>query len=117
MLIKTEIISFIMALALIVGSYVVWKDTRICLSIALGSAIGGANFWALYNIVRGLVGECGNKIKFAAFAFLKFLLLIFVLWAAIKWLPLNAVAFLIGLSTIVLAICTNLIFSSGSAKG
>jgi hypothetical protein len=89
---------------LVAGSYVAWKDTRICLSIVLGSAIGGANFWALYNITKGLVGECGGKIKFAFFAFLKFFLLIFVLWVAIKWLPLNAVAFLVGLSTVVMSV-------------
>ncbi|MBI2341729.1 MAG: ATP synthase subunit I [Deltaproteobacteria bacterium] len=103
MLQKTEILNIIIGVALMTGSYAIWKDTRICLSIALGSAIGGANFWALYNIIKGLVGDAVGKMKFAFFAFFKFFILIFVLWASIKWLPLNAVAFLLGLSTVVVA--------------
>ena len=103
-MLKTEIINIIIMLAMVTLSYVLFKDTKICLSMALGSAIGGANFWALYKIITGLVGVEKGRFKFIVFAFLKFFTLLFVLWASIKFLPLNAIAFLIGLSTIVIAV-------------
>lgn len=108
---KVEIYNICITLCFLLISFAIWHDYKICWSIAIGSAIGGANFWALYRIVTGFAGGSHGKLRFAVFAFLKFFILIFILWAVIKWLPVNAAAFLMGLSTIVLSILLCFVFT------
>lgn len=106
---KIEIYNLILTLCLISAGFAIWRDYKICLSIAIGSAIGGANFLALYFIVKGLIGGDKAKLRLGLFAVLKLAILAFVLFAAVKWAPINIVAFLVGLGTI----CMTLIFSYG----
>jgi hypothetical protein len=108
--IRIEKINAILAFVSMAGAYLIFKDKRICMSIGLGALIAGINFGVLYLIVTGLVAEQGGRLKFALFAVLKFLILVAILWAAVRFLPLNIAAFLAGLSTIVLAIFVHFIY-------
>lgn len=79
--------------------------SRIFLSASLGFAIGGANFIVLFWLAKKLVLGAARKWRFGVLIGLKFLVLIFILWAIIKWLPINVVALLAGLTiSLILAI-------------
>ncbi len=110
MLRKVEIINAVIGLMAAAIAFVVWKDHKISLSVALGSVIGGANFWALYIIANGLLGGAGGKLRMALFAMFKFLVLIFVLWALIKFTTVNIVALLIGLFMIIMSVIIGYMF-------
>lgn len=102
---QIEKLNIIISALAILGAYLIWNDAKISLSVAIGSVIGGANFWVLYRIFSKILMEgVRRKILLGALAALKFAVLIFILWAVIKWVPINAVAFLVGLSTVVVAI-------------
>lgn len=117
MIAKILKLNVVIAIVLVIVSAIIYRSLKIPLSIALGSAIGGANFWVFSWIITGVLGDNPRKGRLAFLAILKFLGLIFVLWATLKWLPIEPIAFLVGLTGIVVSIlCTTLILSSGSAK-
>lgn len=94
-----------------------WHSPNISLSLAIGVVVGGVNFFMLSKVVNAFVGGTCSKTVAVALALFKFVLLLFILWAAIKWTNVNVPAMLVGLAVILISIiCTNLIFSSGWAK-
>lgn len=117
MIAKIEKLNAAIGSLLILLTLVFWQSPNISLSLAMGVAIGGANFFMLTKVVNAFVGGTCSKAIAVALALFKFVLLLFILWAAIKWTNVNVPAMLVGLSVILISIiCTNLIFSSGSAK-
>lgn len=72
---------------------------KFSLSVLVGAAIGSANFWTLAKIyTRLLTDGAGKKPLFIILAFVKFAVLIFIIWAAIKFLPISIVGLLVGLT-------------------
>lgn len=67
---------------------------KIILSFIIGAAISAANVFAIKMIVRNLTSSA--KIKYGFFAIIKFALLIFLVFAAIKWMRVDATGFLAG---------------------
>jgi hypothetical protein len=77
-------------------------------AVGLGALIGVGNFRLLHTVMgRLLLGEgdrLGSKVLLAALASLKFLLLVGVVVAALVWLSVDRLGFVIGISAIVVAI-------------
>lgn len=102
---RIETINIIIGAFLAFGGYLLYKDAKISLSVALGSVIGGANFWALVRIFTGIFSDGDtSRALLGVFAVLKFLLLVLVLWMVMKFLPVNAAGLLTGLSTIIVSV-------------
>lgn len=99
-----ERVNAFIALLLIGVSYLMFHDKKICSSIGMGALIGGFNFAALYYIVMGFVHNEGRRFVFGIFALLKFIILVAILWAVVNFVPVNIVAFLVGLSIILVAV-------------
>lgn len=67
---------------------------KIILSFIIGAAISAANVFAIKIIVKNLGSSA--KIKYGVFAVIKFALLIFLVFAAIKWMRVDVIGFLAG---------------------
>jgi len=82
------------------------RDYRITLGVALGGALATLNFWALRRILQGIVQ--GKNPRRQAFLGLlltfKLGIVAAVIYLAVRLLPIHPVAFLVGISFVVLAI-------------
>ncbi|PIR17042.1 MAG: hypothetical protein COV46_05905 [Deltaproteobacteria bacterium CG11_big_fil_rev_8_21_14_0_20_49_13] len=97
-----EIYNIIIGLVVSVGVYFIFEDKAVSASLFAGVVIGGLNFWGLYFVFSRLLGsERAPKAFYGILAAVKFVLLIFLLWAAIRLLQLNVVALLAGLSIVI----------------
>jgi fatty acid desaturase len=83
------------------------------LSFAVGLAIAGANFAALNFVVRRMLGAPDKRALAIVLALLKLAILVLVVWVVIKYLPINIVWFLAGLTVALVAGCVILLLCSG----
>jgi hypothetical protein len=91
--------------ALVLGS-LYFLSFRITGSLLLGGAIAAGNFRLLCRVVEGLIARQKGEKKGSIYPLilLKFLVLLGVIGLVVVKFPIHAFAFLIGLSSIVLAI-------------
>ena len=83
------------------------RDSRVTLGVALGGALATLNFWALRRILQGIIQGGGNPRRQAILGLiltLKLGLVAAVIYLAVSYLPLHPIAFLVGISFVVLAI-------------
>jgi hypothetical protein len=83
------------------------RDSRITLGVALGGALATLNFWALRRILQGIIQGGGNPRRQALLGLiltLKLGLVAAVIYLIVSYLPLHPIAFLVGISFVVLAI-------------
>lgn len=106
---RVEKYNAILGVVFALAGFIIWHNTKVPLSVIAGSLLAGINFLALAWIIKKITEPDTNKFLPGAMALVKLVLLIFILWAIIKWLPINIVAFLVGLSTIVVAIILSLL--------
>jgi len=111
---RIEKLNIIIGILLVAVSFIIWQDSKLSLSLALGSVIGGANFWMLVKLVGKIFGDGPSKWRFGLAIVLKFLVLILVLWLVVNRFPVHMIAFLVGLSTIVLAVIISQLFSDST---
>ena len=81
-------------------------DMRMVLGVLLGGVLASANFYALRRVVGGLL-EGGQPRRLAflgTLLILKFGLLAVLLYITIRFLPINAIGLLVGITVVVLAI-------------
>ncbi len=108
-------ISGILTAILALGS-IYYMSPKISLSLVGGSGIGAANFYLLARAIQGLLGGAtAGKGRLAALFFFKFLALAGV-FVVIWKLPVDTVAFLIGFSTIVVAVTVGGLIPDRSAS-
>ena len=81
-------------------------DRRMVLGVALGGGLASGNFYALRRIVAGLMqgGRPRRMIVLATLLTLKFGLLALLFYVTIRFLPVNPVGLLGGITVVVLAI-------------
>jgi len=90
-----------------VASLVFW-DGRIVLGVGVGGALAALNFHALRRIMAAIFnaeGTSGQKQAFTAVLLLfKFGALALTVFLVVKFAPVDAVAFMVGISVVVLSI-------------
>ena len=90
------------------GSLLVMREFKYFFSFAVGSAIMTLNFRFLKNIIMGLANESGlGKWDLIIKLPLKFIILAGLVAAVIIFGDINAVFFLMGLSTVFISIIVN----------
>lgn len=96
--------SIIIALVMAVAS-LYFRSARITLSVIAGAAIVISSF-ELTNLVisRTLGGSKRSVALFVIIALLKLTLLGFVLWFLVVKMPVHALAFIVGLTTMIITI-------------
>lgn len=99
---------FIVLAALTLLGSMAMGSAKISLSIAAGSVTGFANFWLLKQLIDGVIDktEHGKKIV-PKWIFVKLLLKVITLTLTVGivlLLPVDGVAYLIGISTLVAAV-------------
>ncbi|MBM4396709.1 MAG: hypothetical protein FJ087_13595 [Deltaproteobacteria bacterium] len=72
--------------------------------IAAGGALGAANLLSLGWLCGRLLGGEGRKWPYGVLLGCKFAVLVTLVWAAIRFMPMDVVAFVIGLSASGVAI-------------
>ncbi len=83
------------------------RDPRVTLGLALGGALATINFWALRRILQGILQGGSNPRRQAVLGLLltiKLGVLAAVIYLAVSYLPVHPIAFLAGVSVVVLAI-------------
>jgi ATP synthase I chain len=100
-----ELFSLLMVGVATLASLLMW-DMGITLGVALGGIIGTANFYALRRLIQAIVaGDSPRKQGvMVVLLTLKFGLLAVAIYLAVKLLPINPLALLVGISFIVLSI-------------
>lgn len=98
-------ISAVLTGLLALGS-IYYMSPKISLSLVGGSVMGAANFYLLSHAVHALVGDgTASKGRLVALFFFKFVALAGIFIVILK-LPIHTVAFVIGISTVVVAVTT-----------
>ncbi len=77
---------------------------RTILSIIIGALLAAANFFAIAYIAKGLICRDDGKLRFGLLAGLKFLLLIAIFFALIKWAAISVIALLGGFTVALLGL-------------
>lgn len=107
-------ISGVLTVILTLGS-IYYMSPKISLSLLGGSVIGAANFYLLTRAVQALLGGgAASKRRLAALFFFKLVALAGIFVIILK-LPIHTVAFLVGLSTIVVAVTIGGLLPNGKA--
>lgn len=97
-------ISYIIAALLILAS-LYYQSFNITLSVALGAAIVVISFKLLCWLIINSFKEAGrSKMGLFALALFKLAILGIILWLIVVKLPIHSIAFLAGLSTMVMAV-------------
>lgn len=108
-------ITGVLTAILVLGS-VYYMSPKISLSLVGGSGIGAANFYLLTRAIQGLLGGgTVGKGRLSALFFLKFLALAGIFFVILK-LPIHTLAFLLGFSTIVVAVAVSGLIPDRSAS-
>jgi hypothetical protein len=83
-----------------------FQDRAMVLGVGLGSALAALNFSALRRILQGIfTGKNPRKQLFLGILLtIKFALLATAIYLIIKFIPISAIAFIIGISVVVMAI-------------
>ena len=102
---RIERLSLLLVGVATLASLLLW-DLGITLGVALGGAVGTANFYALRRLIQSMVsGDSPRKqTVMVVLLMLKFGLLAALIYLAVKLLPINPVALLVGVSMVVLSI-------------
>ena len=104
---RVERISLVMIVMATLASLVAWQRP-VFLGVGLGGLLAAVNFHALRRILQGLFHSEGNHSgKQAALAVMltvKFGLLAASIFLVVRYLPVEPLAFLAGMSTVVVAI-------------
>ena len=104
---RVERISMVMVIMATLASLIAWQRP-VFLGVGLGGVLAFANFHALRRILQGLFQSQGKRSgKQAALAVLltaKFGLLAASIFIVVRYLPVEPLAFVAGMSTVVLAI-------------
>ena len=104
---RVERISLVMVVMATLASLVAWQRP-VFLGVGLGGLLAAANFYALRRILQSLFQAEGKRSgKQAVLAVLltaKFGLLAASIFLVVRYLPVEPLAFLAGMSTVVLAI-------------
>jgi hypothetical protein len=102
---RIERLSLLLLAAGMVGS-AVFTDLTICLGLLIGGLFGVGNFYALRRLVFAIARSENHhkQTMMVLILVLKFGLVAFCIYGALKFLPVNAIALLMGISVVVLAI-------------
>jgi hypothetical protein len=103
---RIERLAILLCLAATLVSLISW-DLRWVLGVALGGAVAIGNFYALRRIVFALLAKDGSRQRQAVMGLLlclKFGVLAASIYLVVSYVPVSAIAFLCGISTVVLSI-------------
>ena len=104
---RVERISLVMIVVATLASLVAWQRP-VFLGVALGGLLAAVNFYALRRILQGLFKsedkQSGKQATLAILLMAKFGLLAASIFLVVRYLPVDPMAFLAGMSTVVLAI-------------
>lgn len=102
---RIERISLLLLGVMTLASLLLW-DTGITLGVALGGLFGTANFYALRRLVQTIAagGSAPKQAMIVVLLMLKFGVLAVLIYLAMKLLPINPLALLVGISVLVLSI-------------
>jgi len=90
--------------ALVIAASAVAAPRRVAFGVALGAALMVANAWAMRRIGQRVL-RSGARPGFAILLLnLKMLLLIALTFVVVRWLPVDAVGFLVGISVFPVAV-------------
>ena len=105
MLQRIERMSLLVLGLVILASLLFW-DAGITLGVALGGLIGTLNFYALRRLVQTIAtgGSPRKQAVIVLLLMLKFGALAGLIYLAMKLLPINPLALLVGISVLVLSI-------------
>jgi hypothetical protein len=83
-----------------------FRDHRITLGVAAGGVLATLNFWALRRILQGIVQSRNprRQLFLGLLLMLKLGLVAALIFVAVKYLPIDPIALLAGISVVVLAI-------------
>lgn len=97
-------VSIIVALLMAVGS-LYFRSARITLSVLAGAAIIITSFELTNLVISRTLGQKKRSVMaFIIIALLKLTLLGLILWFLIVKMPVHALAFIVGLTTMIIAI-------------
>lgn len=99
-----ERLTYVLAVLSFVAAYFIQPTQPVFLGLFLGAAIGLANFRLIRRLVGKLVQEQANQAKNGIRFAIKILALIACIGFCILVLDVHALAFIVGFSTLVLAI-------------
>ena len=100
------------------GAYLGW-GLDVAIGVTAGAAVGVANFRALRTVVGSMFlgsGGLSGKAALAVLAVLKFLALAGVVVAALVWLRLDRVGFVVGFTSTVAAVLVGGLRSGGDHR-
>jgi hypothetical protein len=102
---RIERLSLLLAV-LAAGASLLCKSWSVTLSVALGGVLATLNFFALRRILQGIfTGKSPRKqVLLGVLLTLKFSVIAAGIYLIMKWLPVNAIALIAGLSVVVLSI-------------
>lgn len=108
---RVEILSWTLLLAMTIAGWFIF-DPEVGWSLLVGGALVNISFWLLKrDLVRLLTGSLiGAKARFLLKYYARLTVLAVVFFLLIKNVPLNVLALLVGLSTVMVSIvCTMLL--------
>jgi len=111
--------SIALSLLLLAGSFAFWRLPA-TLGIGCGAVLARGNFWLLRRMVtRMLGGEPGGLGRAIGLFGAKFLLLLWAVYAVMTYVPMDPVAFLVGISVVAAVIVSSSLLGPevGSASG
>ena len=100
-----ERFNLVIAAVICLGSLVFWQR-GIALGAFLGAGLAVANFWAIRRVSEAGLKTKSERKRLVLISFLlaKMGALIALVYLAIRYLPINVLAFLVGLSTFLVSI-------------
>ncbi|MBI4509236.1 MAG: ATP synthase subunit I [Deltaproteobacteria bacterium] len=94
---------FIAALLILAG--VLFFDMPVALGFTLGASLSCANFYAIHRLMKKSMSATGTKrAKLQGLLMAKMGVLMFLIFLAIKYLPIHPIALAVGLSVFLLSI-------------
>ncbi len=100
-----ERFNLMIAVAICLASLIFWRR-GIALGAAIGAGLSVVNFWAIRRVVEAGLASTSPRKRLVLISLLvaKMAALIGLVFVVIRFLPINVLAFIVGLSTFLLSI-------------
>jgi len=103
-LIRIEKWCMLAAVGMLIAS-IWWGSLSVSLSLLAGAVISFASYAILRILISRTVGSGGVKrIVLLIMMFLKLIFVGIILWFMVSYVPINSISFLVGLSTLMIAL-------------